>query len=170
VKKYLIGIDLGTSGTKAALYQVDGKKIGEASAEVPIYYPKPGTVEQDQTDFYETAALTVRTCLESSGIDPRDVAAIAFDSQMAGVGLVDENFKAVARFDSWLDMRCEPYIQLMDREYGERVTQLTGCPPTCDSWSKNVVVAARTTRGLPAHRQICDAGNLRCRANGRVES
>lgn len=136
MKKYLIGVDLGTSGTKAALYQVDGKKIGEASAEVPIYYPKPGTVEQDQRDFYETAALTVRTCLQSSGIDPREVAAIAFDSQMAGVGLVNENFEAVARFDSWLDMRCEPFIQLMDREYGERITQLTGCPPTCDHGPK----------------------------------
>jgi len=136
LKKYLIGVDLGTSGTKAALYQVDGKKVGEASAEVPLYYPKPGTVEQDQKDFYETAALTVRSCLQASGIDPREVAAIAFDSQMAGVGLVDEAFEPVARFDSWLDMRCEPYIQLMDREYGERITQLTGCPPTCDHGPK----------------------------------
>ncbi|MRR32603.1 xylulose kinase, partial [bacterium] len=136
MKKYLIGVDLGTSGTKAALYQVNGKKIAEDSTEVPIYYPKPGTVEQDQPDFYETAAQTVRNCLQASGIDPKDVATIAFDSQMAGVGLVDEAFEPVARFDSWLDMRCEPYIQQMDREYGERITQLTGCPPTCDHGPK----------------------------------
>lgn len=136
MKKYLIGVDLGTSSTKAALYQVDGTKIAEASIEVPIYYPRPGTVEQDQKDFYETAALTVCRCLSESGINPQDVAAIAFDSQMAGVGLVDENFDPVARFDSWLDMRCEPYIQQIDREYGERVTQLTGCPPTCDHGPK----------------------------------
>lgn len=136
VKKFLIGVDLGTSGTKAALYQIDGKKIAEASREVPIYYPSPGAVEQDNRDFYETAAVAVRSCIEQSGTDPREVAAIAFDSQMAGVGLVDENFEPTSRFDSWLDMRCESYIQHIDREYGERVTQLTGCPPTCDHGPK----------------------------------
>ena len=141
-KKYLIGVDLGTSGTKAALYQIDGKKLAESSVEVPLYYPKPGAVEQDNRDFFETAALTVRHCIEQSEIDPKEVIAIAFDSQMAGVGLVDENFDPVARFDSWLDMRCQPYIELINRECGERVTQLTGCPPTCDHgpkmlWWKN---------------------------------
>ncbi len=141
-KKYLIGVDLGTSGTKAALYQIDGTLLAEASVEVPLFYPKPGVVEQENEDFYVSAAETVRKCVEASGVAPAEIAAIAFDSQMAGVGLIDEDFKAVARFDSWLDMRCQPYIEWMDREAGDRVTQLTGCPPTCDHgpkmlWWKN---------------------------------
>jgi len=135
-KKYLIGVDLGTSSTKAALYQIDGKLISEASVEVPLFHPKPGVVEQENEDFYTSAAQTVRTCIESSGVDPRAIAAIAFDSQMAGVGLIDENFKPVTRFDSWLDMRCQPFIEWMDKEAGDRITQLTGCPPTCDHGSK----------------------------------
>jgi Sugar (pentulose and hexulose) kinases len=140
--RYLIGVDLGTSGTKAALYQMDGKLISEASVEVPLYYPKPGIVEQENEDFYASAAETVRKCIESSGIEASAIAAIAFDSQMAGVGLIDEDFKPVTRFDSWLDMRCQPYIEWMDKEAGDRVTQLTGCPPTCDHgpkmlWWKN---------------------------------
>jgi xylulokinase len=141
-KKYLIGVDLGTSSTKAALYQIDGKLIAEASVEVPLYYPKPGVVEQENNDFYSSAAQTVRICIETSGIDAKKIAAIAFDSQMAGVGMVDEDYQPVARFDSWLDMRCQPFIEQMDREAGERITQLTGCPPTCDHgpkilWWKN---------------------------------
>lgn len=141
-KKYLVGVDLGTSGTKAALYQIDGKLISEASVEIPLFYPKPGTVEQDQEDFYTSAAQTVRTCIESSSVDPKDIAAIAFDSQMAGVGLIDDDYKPVTRFDSWLDMRCQPFIEWMDKECGDRITQLTGCPPTCDHgpkmlWWKN---------------------------------
>jgi len=140
--KYLIGVDLGTSGTKAALYQIDGNLIADISVDVPLFYPKPGVVEQVNEDFYTSAAQAVRECLESSGVDPKDVAAIAFDSQMAGVGLVDEDFNPVTRFDSWLDMRCRPYIEWMDKEAGDRVTQLTGCPPTCDHgpkmlWWKN---------------------------------
>jgi xylulokinase len=141
-KSYLIGVDLGTSGTKAALYQIDGKLISEASVEVPLYYPKPGIVEQENEDFYISAAETVRKCIESGSIEPGTIAAIAFDSQMAGVGLIDEDFKPVSRFDSWLDMRCQPYIEWMEKEAGDRVTQLTGCPPTCDHgpkmlWWKN---------------------------------
>jgi xylulokinase len=135
-KKYLIGVDLGTSGTKAALYDLDGNLVAGASREVPLYYPKPGVVEQENDDFYRTAAQTVRECIQQSGIDPRQVAAIAFDSQMAGIGSIDEDYKPATRFDSWLDMRCEPYIELMDREAGDRVTELTGCAPTCDHGPK----------------------------------
>jgi xylulokinase len=141
-KKYLIGVDLGTSSTKAALYQIDGKLISDASVEIPFFHPKPGVVEQENEDFYTSAALTVRSCIASSGVEPKEIAAIAFDSQMAGVGLIDEDFKPVARFDSWLDMRCQPFIEWMDTEAGDRITQLTGCPPTCDHgpkmlWWKN---------------------------------
>lgn len=141
-KKYLIGVDLGTSGTKAALYQIDGKLVSDASVEVPLFYPRPGVVEQENEDFYTSAAQTVRKCIESSGIEPKAIAAIAFDSQMAGVGLIDEDFTPVARFDSWLDTRCQPFIEWMDKEAGDRITQLTGCPPTCDHgpkmlWWKN---------------------------------
>ncbi len=142
VKNYLIGVDLGTSGTKAALYRIDGKLISEFSQEVPIYYPNPGIVEQENNDFYQSAAITVKKCIEESGIDPHAIAAIAFDSQMAGVGSVDEEFKPATRFDSWLDMRCKPYIEWMSKEAGEKITQLSGCPPTCDHgpkmlWWKN---------------------------------
>lgn len=141
-KKYLIGVDLGTSSTKAALYQIDGKLVSDASVEVPLFYPRPGVVEQENEDFYTSAAQTVRKCIESSGVEPKAIAAIAFDSQMAGVGLIDEDFTPVARFDSWLDTRCQPFIEWMDKEAGDRITQLTGCPPTCDHgpkmlWWKN---------------------------------
>lgn len=136
VKKYLIGVDLGTSSTKSALYTREGQLAAEASMEVPLYYPSPGIVEQDNDDFYRTAAQTVKQCLQESGIDPRQVAGIAFDSQMAGIGTVDEDFKPATRFDSWLDMRCQPYIEAMEREAGDLVTALSGCPPTCDHGPK----------------------------------
>jgi xylulokinase len=136
MKGYLIGVDLGTSATKAALYLPDGTLVAEASTEVPLYYPHPGTVEQENDDFYTTAARTVKSCLTQSGIDPQQVAAIAFDSQMAGVGSVDENFHPATRFDSWLDMRCQPYIEQLEREHGDLITRLTGCPPTCDHGPK----------------------------------
>ncbi len=135
-KEYLIGVDLGTSGTKASLYQVDGTLVAEAFAEVPLLHPKPGVVEQEMQDFYTSAAQTVSACITQSGIHPKAVAAIAFDSQMAGVGSINKNYEPAARFDSWLDMRCQPYIQQLSEEAGEKITRLTGCPPTCNHGPK----------------------------------
>ena len=135
-EKYLIGVDLGTSATKAALYRPDGALVAEASAEVPLYHPKPGVVEQENDDFYYSAAQTVRQCLTTSGIDPRAVTAISFDSQMAGIGSIDQDFKPATRFDSWLDMRCQPYIEYLEQTHGALITRLTGCPPTCDHGPK----------------------------------
>jgi len=137
-KKYLLGVDLGTSSTKSALFSTDGKLVAESTLEVPIYYPRPGVVEQENDDFYRTAAQTVSDCLSKSGVEPGAVAAIAFDSQMAGIGTVDDEYNPATRFDSWLDMRCEPYIEYIDKHHGDLVTRLTGCPPTCDHGSKHL--------------------------------
>jgi xylulokinase len=133
---YVIGVDLGTSATKTAIYKIDGTLAAESSIEVPLAHPSPGVVEQNPEDFYSSAAQTVRACMESAGVEAEAVKAIAFDSQMAGLGLIDEDFRPVGMFDSWLDMRCQPYIELMNREAGDRITQLTGCPPTCDHGPK----------------------------------
>jgi xylulokinase len=136
VKQYLLGVDLGTSSTKAALYTIDGRLLAEAVVPVPIYYPRPGVVEQESEDFYQTAAQAVMTCIRESGIDARQVGAIAFDSQMAGIGTIADDYSPATRFDSWLDMRCQPYIEYLDRNHGDLVTTLTGCPPTCDHGPK----------------------------------
>ncbi|MBW7959518.1 MAG: xylulose kinase [Candidatus Promineofilum sp.] len=135
-RRYLIGVDLGTSSTKTALYRTDGTLVAEAAAEVPLYYPQPGVVEQENDDFYRTAAETVGRCVRESGIDPRDVAAIAFDSQMAGVGSIGEEYEPATRFDSWLDMRCRPYIAYLNENHADLITRLTGCAPTCDHGPK----------------------------------
>ncbi len=74
--------------------------------------------------------------LVESGVDPKDVAAISFDSQMAGIGAIDEEHQSVSKFDSWLDMRCEPQIKYLEENFGELITKLTGCPPTCDHGPK----------------------------------
>lgn len=136
MKRYLLGIDLGTTATKAALYSPDGLLQGEARTEVPIEHPQPGIAQQNTDDFYTSAAQATRQCLQACSVNPADIAAIAFDSQMAGIATIDENFLPATRFDSWLDMRCQPYIDELGRDYGDRITSLTGCPPTCNHGPK----------------------------------
>ena len=132
----LLGVDLGTTATKAALYDASARLVSVGRAEVPLYYPQPGSVEQEMKDFYQSAAVAIRQCMDSCRVDPSQVAGLAFDSQMAGIGAIDEDFQPAMRFDSWLDSRCQPYIEEMNRHFAERVTALTGCPPTCNHGPK----------------------------------
>jgi xylulokinase len=132
----LLGVDLGTTATKAALYDCAGNLLAEARADVPLEYPNPGCVEQDLDTIHASALSAIRQCLASTSIDPSRIAGLAFDSQMAGVGAIDESFRPALKFDSWLDMRCQPYIEELDRHHGDSITLLTGCPPTCNHGPK----------------------------------
>lgn len=130
-QRFLVGVDLGTSATKTAVYDADGRLIAEASAAADLIHGAPGEVDQDQDDFLRTAALTIRKALADSGVAAGEIAAIGFSSQMAGIGAIDEDFLPTTRYDSWLDMRCERYVQSLARDHAEAVTAITGCPPTC---------------------------------------
>src|SRR5689334_14799701 len=111
----LLGVDLGTTATKAALYDCAGNLVAEGRADVPLEYPNPGCVEQDLDTIHASALSAIQQCLASTSIDPSRIAGVAFDSQMAGVGAIDESFRPALKFDSWLDMRCQPYIEELDR-------------------------------------------------------
>ncbi|MFQ6065750.1 MAG: FGGY-family carbohydrate kinase [bacterium] len=130
VKSYLIGVDIGTAGTKAAIFDTEGRLVADAYEESMLRYPRPGWVEQDQEDFYRSAVNTIKEAVAKSSINPKDVAAIAFDSQMSGIGGIDREWNPVIRYDSWLDTRCEPYIEFMRKKAGNLVLEKTGCAPT----------------------------------------
>lgn len=123
-----VGCDLGTMGTKAAVVTEEGEILGDAFEEVELHTPEPGIVEQDLVQIEASAHRTVRAALEDAG-NPDDIAAIAFSSQMSGIGAIDADFEPAIHYDSWLDTRCEPYIEQM-AEHAARVTELSGCPPT----------------------------------------
>jgi xylulokinase len=123
-----VGCDLGTMGTKAAVVDLDGRILGEAFEEVRLIAPRPGIVEQDLLEIEESAYRTIRAALTAAG-SPEHVAGVAFSGQMSGIGGIDEAFRPATHFDSWLDSRCEPYIEAMAPER-RRITEIAGCPPT----------------------------------------
>lgn len=129
MQTYLIGIDLGTNGAKAAIFDATGRLVASAYEESRLLYPRPGWVEQDPEDIYGSAIRTVRQCVESSGINPRQVAGLACCGQMAGIGSVDREWGAPTVYDSWLDTRCKPAIEQM-RPLEETIIRRTGGPPT----------------------------------------
>jgi xylulokinase len=93
-------------------------------------------VEPESDDFYQTDVQAVKRCIQDSGVDSGKVGAITYDSLIVGINTIDEEFNAAARFDSWLDTRCQSYIEYVDANHGDLVTRLTDCNPTCDHGPK----------------------------------
>src|SRR5262249_12154329 len=74
-------IDQGTTGTRAAVYDVHGHCVASAAQEFPQYYPRPGWVEHDAEEIWQSVAAVVPKALVSAGIAPKSLAAIGITNQ-----------------------------------------------------------------------------------------
>ncbi len=124
--KYVIGIDLGTTLAKCVIYDESGTAVAEAQREMKIVYPKPGQAEQNADDFYTFSCELIRECLEHSGLDSKNIAAIGIDSQMGGIMSIDKNFNPVTYYDTPLDSRSAPENHYMHERYGELIIEKNG--------------------------------------------
>lgn len=103
--KYLLGVDLGTSGTKTVLFDEQGKAIAAQTIEYPLYQPKNGWAEQDPLDWYNAAVNSIKGVLAQSKIDPHDVAGLAIAGQMHGLVMLDQDNKVLRKSILWCDAR-----------------------------------------------------------------
>jgi xylulokinase len=127
---YLIAVDIGTQGTKAALFDKDLQLIASAFEASRLISPKPGVVWQEPVEMLDACCHTIRELMEKTGVHPADIAAIGLDGQMAGIMGIDEAGEASTWFDSWLDMRCGPFMDEMNEKAGQRIIELSGGPAT----------------------------------------
>jgi xylulokinase len=124
-----LGVDVGTQSVRAAIYQPDGACL--ASGEVPLALRRggPGEVSQDPAEFCAATTAAIASCAASSGRGA-DVAAVGIAGQMAGILGIGAGGEPVTPYDSWLDSRCRAEVaELGAGPLGDRVTELTGCPP-----------------------------------------
>ncbi|MDD4849142.1 MAG: FGGY family carbohydrate kinase [Gemmiger sp.] len=130
MKAYLIGVDIGTQGTKAGLFDAEMHCVATAFEASRLIQPAPGTVWQEPDEIYGSVQRTIKTLLQSPAAQAGRVQAVGVDSQMAGILGIGADGEAVTCYDSWLDTRCEPYVKQMREQAGTRITQITGGPVT----------------------------------------
>lgn len=121
-----IGIDIGTQGTKTVLCCANGKCIAEAFISSELFRPNNNTVYEDADIIFASVIKTVRSVVEKAGPQAGTAAAIGIDSQMAGIMGIGKDGQAVTPYDSWLDSRCAPYTELLEREAGDEAIQRSG--------------------------------------------
>ncbi|MHC1695908.1 MAG: xylulokinase [Eubacteriales bacterium] len=126
---YLLGVDIGTSGTKSVLFDEDGGIIASALAEYPLYQPKNGWAEQEPEDWWNAVCVTVKQCVDKSGIDPRGIKGIGLSGQMHGLVMLDKDGKVIRRSIIWCDQRTEAQCATLTSLVGkEKLFEITANP------------------------------------------
>lgn len=126
---YLIGIDVGTSGTKTVLFDERGKALASHTVEYPLHTPNPGWTEQDPEDWWNAAVQSIQAVLKQSGVPAGEVKGIGLSGQMHGSVFLDESRKVVRPAILWNDSRTAEECAEITRTLGaDRLIQLASNP------------------------------------------
>lgn len=112
----LLGVDIGTSLTKAALFSESGELIGTAEQATKLAHSAGGRVEQDLDDVVHSVGAVVRQVLAHRGPAAAPPALLAVTGQGDGCWLVDADGRAVRPAVSWLDGRAGRLTTQWDRD------------------------------------------------------
>ncbi len=129
----LLGIDIGTTGVKAALFAAnDGHVLSSAFVDYPLFHPQPGWAEQNPEDWWQATLAATRSCLANGAqhdVTPADVRGIGLSGQMHGVVLLDETHKVLRPCIIWADQRSEAQCRWMTEKVGaSRLIELVSNP------------------------------------------
>ena len=126
-KQYLLGIDIGTSACKVALFGKDGKVEAAVSEGYPVYYPHPGWAEQNPDEWWEAVCKAIWTVISSSGVSPDDIAGIGIDGQSWSAIAIDEEGNVLTNTPIWMDTRAQSICDRVNAEVGgEKIFELCG--------------------------------------------
>lgn len=128
-QKYLVGIDVGTTGARCAIFDVNGQSIAGDYLEYPSCCPKPGWVDQDINLLIERTMKACKNTIKKSGIDPFEIASIGFSTQRSVTCPIDKDGNPVRNMISWQDARTGAEVEQMRQKISdEEYYELSGIP------------------------------------------
>jgi ribulokinase len=117
---YLLGIDYGTGGAKAALVNAaEGSVAGYAFEEYPILTPKPSWSEHDASRYWEVACRLIHKILSETRVDAREVNGIAVSSALPSLVMVDQSGQPLSNAYNLMDKRAVDIVQDLKDKIGE---------------------------------------------------
>jgi xylulokinase len=126
----LLGIDVGTGGTRAVLLDETGRVLGAATAEhAAMTSPKVGWAEQDPRDWWRAACSAIRECMTKAGAKGVEISGIGVTGQMHGLVLLDGQGEVLRPSIIWCDQRTDAQCRaITERAGAKRLIELTANP------------------------------------------
>lgn len=128
--RYLLGIDAGSTLTKAALFDLDGVELARAGERVELSRPRTGWVEVDPDAAWAATVSAVRAAVAKAGINAGEIAAIGISAAMVGAWLVDAKGRALRPGINWEDSRSQDMLDRRlaeDADFYRRIFRADGC-------------------------------------------
>lgn len=127
---HLLGIDVGTGGSRAVLIDTAGRVVASATVEhSPFVSIQPGWAEQDPRDWWCASAAAIRSAITHAGISPEEINAVGLSGQMHGAVLLDAADDVLRPAIIWCDQRSADQCRKLTTDVGaDRLIELT-CNP-----------------------------------------
>lgn len=114
----ILGIDVGTSGLKVSLFDIDKGVIGSEYAGYPLHTPSPFMVEQEPSDWIGALIQSVSTLFKKYPRYSNKIIAIGIDGQMHTAVLLDNKSQILRRAITWMDQRSSDIVEDMNKNPG----------------------------------------------------
>jgi gluconokinase len=125
--KYILGIDIGTTNTKAIAFDLQGTPVAQTNRTYPFISAQQGYHELDPDVLFVAATDVIKDVLKI--IDRNEIGGIAFSSAMHGLIAVNESGQALTNMITWADLRSSDYaMRLKFSDLGHRLYERTGTP------------------------------------------
>ena len=120
MRDYVIGVDGGTGGARAFVFDRSGHVLGQSTAHYETYYPQPGWAEQRPADWLGAVSRSVRDAVRSAGVAPSQIAALTTATTSCTVLTCSQKGETDDPAILWMDMRAAEQARLIGERTGER--------------------------------------------------
>ncbi|MEJ8847012.1 gluconokinase [Variovorax rhizosphaerae] len=124
-----IGVDIGTTSTKAVAFSIAGKVLSHHAVDYPLLRPEPGAAEQDPEQIYQAVLAVIASCVAQCRAAPEDVVCVSFSAAMHSLILVDKAGEPLTHSITWADNRAVTWAERIKTEWnGDAIYRRTGTP------------------------------------------
>jgi xylulokinase len=146
---YLIGIDVGTTGTKTLLIDEAGRALASVTEEYPLITPKPGWAEQHPSDWWDATVAGIRGVLAKAGVPGKEVKGLGLSGQMHGSVFLDEKDEVIRPAILWCDQRTAAQCEWITRAVGKDLLVAETLNPVLTGFQAPKIIWLRQNE--PAH-------------------
>jgi len=126
---HVIGVVIGTTATKAVVFDLRGRVVAHRNVGYPLLTPTPATAEQDPDEIHRAVVAAIRDAVLSARVAPDDIACVAFSAAMHSIIAVAADGTALTRSITWADNRAARWAERIRAERdGMAIYRRTGTP------------------------------------------
>ncbi|WP_163527728.1 gluconokinase [Halobacillus ihumii] len=128
-EQYYLGVDIGTTSTKAVLFNKKGDIKTQHTVNYPLHTPNPLVAEQDPAEIFEAVLDTIREAINKGGISRSQLQFISFSSAMHSLIAVDKDGALLTNSITWADTRSAAHARdIKENRNGHEIYLRTGTP------------------------------------------